>query len=59
MTDKSKQQGSPESPQSQSGRTPGPVGQPAPEMPETERGGSHGAQSSSRINEDEGDSGES
>jgi hypothetical protein len=68
MTDKNTQQGGPASQgdrtdQGQRGTrgasTPNPAGQPAPETSETERGGSHGAQSASRINEDEGDSGES
>jgi hypothetical protein len=68
MTDKNTQQGSPACPGDRADRgqrgkaddnTPRPAGQPAPETSETERGGSHGAQSASRINEDEGDSGES
>jgi hypothetical protein len=41
------------------GSTPSPWDQAAPEVPETERGGSPGAQSTSRTNEDEGDSGKS
>jgi hypothetical protein len=66
MTDKNTQHDSPASPSDRTdqgqrgtagGRTQGPADRAPPEMPETERGGSHGAQSTSRINEDEGASG--
>jgi len=74
MDDKSRQQGDPGGQNQGARRSPGdrtdqgqatgrqsqgPSGQAAPEPPETERGGGHGAQSTSRTNEDEGTSGKS
>ena len=65
MTDENRQHGDPESRGGRADRKGDKktVGNPpdpsAPEPAEAERGGSHGAQSASRINEDEGPRGES
>ncbi len=65
MTDENRQHGDPESQGDRADRrgdnktVANSPGESAPEPCEAERGGSHGAQSASRTNEDEGSRGES